>query len=247
PKRHTFGKMTMEILDMDGNLVANLSPGKRKGINTVEWSFNSMAPVIASGKTFAQGGMVAPRVQAGKYKVVITKGKSKFDTEIEVKYPENSVFTLEERKQQHETTMKLYKMNEDLAYMVYQLDTYTDHARMIAKKESKMTKQANKLVSELEALKATLVITTGDNYVGRAENQLRENLGDIYSTIANYYGAPTATQLENVQLMENKLMKATEKFKGLQDGSMKKYDVKLDKMEIEKPKIKSYEDFTKKD
>jgi len=28
---------------------------------------------------------------------------------------------------------------------------------------------------------------------------------------------------------------------------MKKYDAKLDKMEIAKPKIKSYEEFTKKD
>ncbi len=247
PKRHTFGKMTMQILDMDGNLVANLSPGKRKGINTVEWYFNSMAPVIASGKTFAQGGMVAPRVQAGKYKVLITKGKAKFETKIEVNYSDNSVFTLEERKKQHETTMKLYKMNEDLAYMVYQLDTYSDHAKMIAKKEPKMAKQANKLVSELEALKAKLVITTGDNYVGRAENQLREDLGEIYSTIATYYGAPTVTQLENVDLMENKLTKATTEFKALQNGSMKKYDAKLDKMELTKVTLKTYEEYIKKD
>ena len=191
--------------------------------------------------------MVAPRVQAGKFKVVITKGKAKFETKIEVNYSDNSVFTLEERKKQHETTMKLYKMNEDLAYMVYQLDTYSDHAKMIAKKEPKMAKQANKLVSELEALKAKLVITTGDNYVGRAENQLREDLGEIYSTIATYYGAPTVTQLENVDLMENKLTKATTEFKALQNGSMKKYDEKLDKMELTKVMLKTYEEYIIKD
>ena len=99
----------------------------------------------------------------------------------------------------------------------------------------------------MEALKAKLVITTGDNYVGRAENQLREDLGEIYSTIATYYGAPTVTQLENVDLMENKLTKATTEFKALQNGSMKKYDAKLDKMELTKVTLKTYEEYIKKD
>jgi len=35
PKRHTFGKMSMEIQDMDGNKVSTISPGKSKGINIV--------------------------------------------------------------------------------------------------------------------------------------------------------------------------------------------------------------------
>ncbi|MCB0374412.1 MAG: hypothetical protein KDD04_00680, partial [Sinomicrobium sp.] len=36
-KRHTFGKMTMEILNDKGEKVATLSPGKSKGINIVNW------------------------------------------------------------------------------------------------------------------------------------------------------------------------------------------------------------------
>ena len=32
PKRHTFGKMTFEIQDMNGNLLSKLGAGKSKGI-----------------------------------------------------------------------------------------------------------------------------------------------------------------------------------------------------------------------
>lgn len=246
-KRHTFGKMTMKITDMNGNLVTTLSPGKRKGINIVEWNFNSMAPVIAAGKTFAQGGMVSPRVPAGKYKVIITKGKEHFETVIEVSYPKKSVFTAEERKLQHETTQKLYKMNEDLAYMVYEIDTYIDHAEKAMKDNPKLKKAASKMVKELTTLKETLVITSGDNYVGRAENQLREDLGDIYSTIATYYGAPSSTQLENVQLMETRMSKALEKLNTVRKGSMSTYSKQLEKLEIKPVEFKKYEDFVNKE
>lgn len=247
PKRHTFGKMTMKVYDQQGNLVADLAPGKKKGINMVEWHFNSIAPKIASGKTFAQGGMVAPRVQAGTYRVVITKGKEEFMTDIKVDYPKNSVFTLAERNFQHQTTMMLYKMNEDLAYIVYQLDAYSDHAKEVASKDAKLKKQADKLVAELEAMKSHLVVTTGDNYVGRGENQLREDLGEIYGTIAGYYGAPTSTQMENVALMETRLDKAKKDFEAVMNGSIKSYNAKLEKSGIALPTIQSYEEYVKKD
>ena len=73
PRRHTFGKMTMEIQDMEGNKVTTLNPGKTKGINTVEWNYNMRTPKIAKGKTLSFGGFTSPTVPAGKYKVVIKK------------------------------------------------------------------------------------------------------------------------------------------------------------------------------
>jgi hypothetical protein len=52
-KRHTFGKMTMDIYDMNGKWINNLNPGKQKGINIVEWDFVMKAPKVATGKTFS--------------------------------------------------------------------------------------------------------------------------------------------------------------------------------------------------
>ncbi|MFZ1750126.1 MAG: hypothetical protein WAU01_08045, partial [Saprospiraceae bacterium] len=107
-KRHTFGKMTMEVYDEDGIKVADLVPGKSKGINEVEWNYTLKPPKVAKGKTFTFGGFAAPTVPAGKYTVKINKGSKEFTQEIELTYDENSIHSLEDRKLKDEKSMELY-------------------------------------------------------------------------------------------------------------------------------------------
>ena len=244
-KRHTFGKMTMEVQDMDGNFLSKLSPGKKKGINIVDWAFRSSVPKIAKGKTFSVGGMTAPRVAAGKYKVVIQKGKEKFETTIDVAYPKNSIFSLSERDEQFKTSKMLYDLNEELAYIVYQIDEISKHTLESAK-NPKLKKTALKLNSELISLKETLVVTKGDNYVGTVEDQLREKLANIYGEITGYYGAPTDTQMENVDLIVSEMNGAIVGFDKVQSGSIKKYNLLLSKNELPKIQLKSKVEFLKK-
>ena len=122
PKRHTFGKMSMEIQDMDGNKITTLNPGKSKGINTVNWSYNMRTPKIAKAKTLSFGGFTSPTVPAGDYKVVIKKGRDTFEKVINVAYKNNAGLSDYDRKFQYETVMKLFNMTEELAYMVYVID-----------------------------------------------------------------------------------------------------------------------------
>src|SRR5690606_16007888 len=77
-KRHTFGKMTMEVFDSEGNKIADLPPGKSKGFNEVLWNYSHQVPKVAKGKTFTFGGFAAPKLPAGKYTVKITKGSQVF-------------------------------------------------------------------------------------------------------------------------------------------------------------------------
>ncbi|MEQ8927586.1 MAG: hypothetical protein RLO81_17350, partial [Fulvivirga sp.] len=114
-KRHTFGKMSMDVYDMEGNHMIDLSPGKSKGINVVTWNNRIKQPKLAKGKGLSFGGFTAPRVQAGKYKVVMTKGKDTYETEIELINDPNSPLTTEDRMALHRTTMELYEMSEQLA------------------------------------------------------------------------------------------------------------------------------------
>ena len=46
-----------------------------------------------------------------------------------------------------------------------------------------------------------MVITTGDNYVGAAEPQLREKLGALYSKIAQGFAPPTNAEKDNMKLL----------------------------------------------
>jgi len=221
PKRHTFGKMTMEIQDMQGNKVTTLNPGKSKGINTVEWNYNMRTPKIAKGKTLSFGGFTSPTVPAGEYKVVIKKGRDTFEKTINVTYKNNAGLNQKDRKFQHETVMKLFNMTEELAYMVYTIDEIISNENI------------DKQISlKLNELKKSLVITTGDNYVGAAKKQLREKMSDLYSKVASSYDKPSANELENLALIENEMKSAN-----------KRYGKILKKVDSEFMPEKSFEDF----
>ena len=186
---------------MQGNKVSTLNPGKSKGINTVEWNYNMRTPKIAKGKTLSFGGFTSPTVPAGEYKVVIKKGRDTFEKTINVAYKNNAGLNQEDRKFQHETVMKLFNMTEELAYMVYTIDEIISN------------KNIDKKISlKLNELKKSLVITTGDNYVGAAKKQLREKMSDLYSKVASSYDKPSANELENLALIENEMKSANKRY-----------------------------------
>ncbi|MGB5437999.1 MAG: hypothetical protein WBM98_19045 [Maribacter sp.] len=221
-KRHTFGKMTMEIQDMEGNTVMELGPGKSKGINIVNWGGKIKQPKVAKGKTFSFGGFTSPSVPAGTYKAVMTKGKETFEHTFELVYDPKSPLTKEERVLKNETTMKMYDMTQELAYLVYELD------KIIVQSE---TDKNTKMVDKLNALKETLVITTGDNYVGSAEPQLREKMADLYSKLADNYDKPTSSELENLTIISERFetaktdfMKLKKKFKAKEGFDMMSFE-----------------------
>lgn len=220
PKRHTFGKMTLEIQEMDGTVISKLGAGKSKGINIVNWMYSIKQPKVAKGKTFSFGGFTSPRVKAGKYKAVIKKGKDTFEQVFEVVYDKAAGLDAAERDLKYNTTMKMYDMNQELAYLVYELDAILEAV------------QDNKKVSlALNTLKETLVITTGDNYVGSAEPQLREKMSDLYAKIAGSYDKPTSNELDNLSIIEDRFSAAKKDFAKLK---------KKAKVELE---LKTFEEF----
>ena len=186
---------------MDGKVLSTLGAGKAKGINIVTWSYRTKQPKTAKGKTFSFGGFTSPRVPAGKYKAVITKGKDTFEHEFEVVYDERTGLSEADRKLKHDTTMKLYNMTEELAYMVYEVDAYIE-----------ATADNKKVNDQLNELKESLVITTGDNYVGLSEPQLREKMADLYSKVAGGYDRPSASELENLRMIEDRFEQAKADF-----------------------------------
>ena len=223
PKRHTFGKMSMEIKNSKGEVVSKLSPGKSKGINIVNWSGNIKQPKVAKGKTLAFGGFATPRVKAGSYTAVITKGRNVYEHTFEIVYDERSGLTSADRKMKHDIMSKMYKMTEELAYMVYQIDAFI-----------KAPETKSKLKSKLNELKKTLVITTGDNYVGSAEPELREKLADLFSKIVGSYDKPSNSELEFLSIVENRYSKARKDF----DNISKKIKFK------EALQLKTFDEFT---
>jgi hypothetical protein len=76
---------------------------------------------------------------------------------------------------------------------------------------------------------------------------LREKLGDIYSTIGGYYGAPSSSQLENVAALRTTYTTQQAAFDKLKKGELKKFNAELAKGGKPAVVILSKEDFLKED
>ncbi|MCH2216372.1 MAG: hypothetical protein MK086_14495, partial [Flavobacteriales bacterium] len=133
------------------------------------------------------------------------KGKATYEHVFTVENDPKIGLTDEQYALKHSTTMKVYDMTEELAYMVYQLDTYHD-SLMVSNK---------KMANELNELKKTLVVTTGDNYVGAAEPQLREKMADLYSKLAGSYDVPSQAEMDNLAAIEARFENAKKDFEKL--------------------------------
>ena len=217
--------MDIEIQDEQGNKITTLSPGKQKGINVVNWGYNMKAPKVAAGKTLSFAGFTSPRVQAGTYKAILTKGKETYTKLIKVVNDPKSAISVTDRAKQKESTRTLFTMSEELAYTVYQIDENDKLLNQIIEKNKGFSKDGNKIKNAFQTLKEKLVVTTGDNYVGSAEPQLREKLGDLYTTIAGGFNAPSASQLENFDAIKTRFDDSIKEFKQINS----KYEATISK------------------
>jgi hypothetical protein len=104
----------------------------------------------------------------------------------------------------------LYNLSEELAYTVYTIDEILSSDNF--KKGIK---------NKLQTLKESLVITTGDNYVGAAENELREDLLDLFSKISDSYDKPSQNDMDNLNLVVDEYNNLKSEF----DKIMKKVDL----------------------
>lgn len=242
--RHIFGKMQMEIQDLEGNKLIDLTPGKSKGINVVTWNGKIKQPKMAKGKSLAFDGFTPPRVPAGTYKVIMTKGKDTYTTDITFKNDPKSAITEAERIANQEATVKLYDMSQELAYMVYEMDELLAKGEALKKDGSgKEAKAAAKFTDDLFALKETLVTTTGDNYVDSQEPQLRGKIAKLYSKIASGYQAPTTSEMENMSFLEEQFTQAKEEFNTIKQKQLPKMQKYMEGKGISDVALKSFEEF----
>ncbi|MCB9050914.1 MAG: hypothetical protein H6556_15925 [Lewinellaceae bacterium] len=247
-KRHTFGKMEMEILDPSGKKVASLVPGKSKGINEVLWNYSYKMPKIATAKTFTFGGFTTPTVPPGTYTVRLTKGKEVYEAALELVPDPESIHSQADRDAQHDSAMKLYNMNESLAYLIDQVDMMMEGASTAKGKNpsKKVMKLLDPFATELQSMKEELVITTGDNYVGSAEPRLREKIASLYGAVAGYAGRPSNAQIQNLKLLSSQLETAQAKMDGITER-LSKLNAALVKEGLPEISYRSKEEFMEAD
>lgn len=222
-KRHTFGKMAIEIYDLDGTLMKEIPAGKSAGINIVDLILTKDRPRIPPSDTreAVGGALYGPTLLAGTYKVKVIKGKEEFWGSFTLQYPENSAYTLAERKLQYESTMKLFQQAEQLAYVYAAQTDLLAQSKEYVLKYPKLSKSLNPLIKELETQNGLIAFKGGDFYVA-TEKRLTEEVAELYGTVRAYPGEPGVSQLERLDNLAQKVAEVQKKFGTIKNEKVKK-------------------------
>jgi hypothetical protein len=245
-KRHTFGKMYLEIYDSEGNYIREAPAGKSAGINIVEIPIRSKKPKAppTNNRMALVGSLFGPSLPAGIYQFKLIKGKNTYESQFELTYDSKAPYSNEDRKIQYDYTRKLYNMTEDLAYIYYALQEMTNQSKARAESDKKQSKKLLAFADITGRLAASLVSLSGDFYVDEGE-EIGESISQLYRYISSYPGKPSDSQINQAELLDDKLDIVKEKFEVLVSVNLQKINDRLLKNELQPISYLAKEDFLK--
>ena len=214
-KRHIFGPLKIEVLDRQGKVIRTLPTTKRRGINRVFWDMRLKPPKTAgvrglSGALFSLG----PRIREGTYTVRLIKGKQSYEGRLELVPDPLAGHSKEDRDLRHQTIMKLYAMQEHLAYVADTLADLRNQARNLKqklqheKRSRGLRRDLEKFIQRINRFRGRLVQEKGF----LAGDKLREKVLDLYGSVMGYGGRPTDAQLRYVRYLDRELQQADREF-----------------------------------
>ena len=214
-KRHLIGDLKLEIFDQAGKKLATISGGRRRGINRVEWPMRLKGPKLPPAANLVPNffAFVGPRAAAGTYTAKLTKNKDTFTSTFTLAPDPRATHTAEDRAMQVKLVNRLYDRLGDLTYTVEGIQAMRDSAKARAKSLGKdaLASKLTAFAGELETLRGKLVAAKeGGRLTG--EEQLREQLGDLYGKVNGYDGRPTNGQIALADVLEGELKKGAAEF-----------------------------------
>jgi hypothetical protein len=172
----------------------------------------------------------------------MTKGRATYETTLEIQNDPKSEITDEERALHYQQTRQLFDMSEDLAYLVYQIDQWRDAAQALDQ-AGKLGKREKKALDEINAFKETLVVTTGDNYVGAAKPQLRGKIATLYGKVAGSFRPAAASDQASMNLLAKQLEDAMQRFDQIKSKEFDQLAKALQKAELPNVEIMDKQSF----
>jgi len=221
--RPNTGVLTVEILDSKGVLVQTLTPGKRKGINKVYWNLRGTPPKVASGGTKMDfAGFSSPMVMPGTYTVRLKVGNKEYTQAVNVVHDSgNKSFTIADRQQQYKAAQEALKLYTDLTENIEEVTRRQAELKRWAaiskNEESKKLLQAYN--DSLETFRSTL-LATKQKSIFADEEQLRERVSELYSTIVGQEAKPSNLQVKRISVLQRQREKTVQK----RDELKKKFD-----------------------
>jgi diadenosine tetraphosphate (Ap4A) HIT family hydrolase len=245
-RRHIFGDLKVEVYDAEGKLITTIPGEKLRGINRVDWPMRLPPPKLPPAVSLApvSGGPVVPE---GTYTYKLLKGNDVYEGHVTLVADPRSPHSAEDRQLQQRTALELYAMLERLAYVVDATLDLRDQAR--ARADSIGGGTANRLkqyADRLDEFQKGLVASRAEGYV-TGEEKLREHLANLYSSVNEYAGRPTDSEMTRMQVLGGQLGDAERRFGELTvERELRRFDSALRGRGLEPLKLMTREEWEAK-
>lgn len=233
--RHLFGKMKIEILDEQGNVLDTIPATKHPGINRVTWSMNVKPPRVPKAAQLAFSATRGPRVLPGMYTVRMTKGKEVYTTPLTIELDRRVKFDLTERKQQVNAVMRVHALFGEMSDLVDRINTIRESAVQRAatlSEKDNLRRQLDTFAKHVDEVR-TQIVATKEGGAVTGEERIREHADNLYGTLMAYEGRPTDYQLTRIDNLKRELDDVAKQFQVILDKELVKVNAALKARQIE--------------
>ena len=221
--RHLFGKLKLDVLDAQGNVVDTLPASKRRGINRVDWPMNVKPPLVPPAAQVAGNATQGPRLVPGIYTVRMTKGSQVHESKINVGLDARVPFTLADRQAQFDAAMKVHGMFGDMSDLVARIQAVRAGADDAAGKlpaGDDLRMQLTALSGKADVIRKKIVATKEGGAI-TGEERLREHMDSLYGGLMSYEGRPAATLINYTAALKRELDDVIAEFEALRSTELK--------------------------
>ena len=227
--RHVIGRMKLEILDANGNVVDEVPASKRRGLNRVNWSMRTKPPQVPPAASLAGASAIGERFLPGTYTVRLTKAGQVSTAPLILTLDKRATFTVADRQAQFAAVERVKGMFGRMSKLVAQINGVRGQAAALAGSATTpadVKSSAAQLNAKADALRKEIVATKEGGAI-TGEERLREHVDDVYGAINSVEDRPTNYQMARVDALDRELKDVEAQWAALQSGDLATFNAKL--------------------
>jgi len=227
--RHVIGRMKLEVLDANGNVVDEVPASKRRGLNRVSWSMRTKPPIVPPAASLAGASTQGERFLPGSYTVRLTKAGQVTTEPLTLTLDKRATFTVADRQAQFAASERVKGMFQRMSTVVAQINGVRQQAGEIAGNgatPADVKASAAQLVGKADQLRKEIVATTEGGAI-TGEERLREHVDEIYGAINSVENRPTDYQMARIDALDRELKDVEAQWAALEANDLAAFNAKM--------------------
>ena len=227
--RHVIGRMKLEVLDANGNVVDEIPTSKRRGLNRVQWSMLTKPPVVPPAASIAGSSTVGQRVLPGTYTVRLTDAGQVTTEPLTITLDNRAKFTVADRQAQYAAAERIKGMFQRMSTLVAKINGVRQQAGALAHSDTApadVKGGAAQIGAKADALRKEIVATTEGGAI-TGEERLREHTDEIYGMVTSVEDRPTDYEIARIDALDRELKDVETEWAAFQAGDLAAFNAKL--------------------